>query len=207
MAEMTNPPETHIATGGDFRVPGAKVEPGVLAVLPALEMGSSPPRLALARWIVSPENPLTTRVMVNRIWQEFFGRGLVRTSEDFGTQGEKPSHPALLDWLAAEFMDRGWSMKAIDRMIVTSATYRQSSRTRKDVQSKDPDNVLLARQTRMRLSAELVRDEARSEEHTSELQSPMYLVCRLLLEKKNDTLTYPTLGRLRNKLVLPTEHR
>ena len=160
MAEMTNPPETHIATGGDFRVPGAKVEPGVLAVLPALEMGSTPPRLALARWIVSPENPLTARVMVNRIWQEFFGRGLVRTSEDFGAQGEKPSHPALLDWLAAEFMDGEWSMKTIDRMIVTSATYRQSSKTRKDVESKDPDNVLLARQTRMRLSAELVRDEA-----------------------------------------------
>ena len=160
MAEMANPPEQHIATGGDFRVPGAKVEPGTLAVLPALETGGTPPRLALARWIASRENPLAARVAVNRIWQEFFGRGIVRTSEDFGAQGEKPSHPELLDWLAAEFVDRGWSMKAIDRLIVTSATYRQSSKSRKEIEAKDPDNVLLARQSRVRLSAELVRDAA-----------------------------------------------
>lgn len=160
MAEMANPPEQHIATGGDFRVPGAKVEPGTLAVLPALEAGNVPPRLALARWIASRKNPLTARVAVNRIWQEFFGRGIVRTSEDFGAQGEKPSHAELLDWLAAEFVDRGWSMKAIDRLIVTSATYRQSSKSRKELEAKDPDNVLLARQSRVRLSAELVRDSA-----------------------------------------------
>jgi len=160
MAEMANPPEMHIAIGGDFRVPGAKVEPGTLAVLPPLDTRNGAPRLALARWVASRENPLTARVMVNRIWQEFFGRGLVRTSEDFGTQGEKPSHPELLDWLASEFMDRGWSMKAIDRLIVTSATYRQSSKTRKDLEAKDPDNVLLARQARLRLSAELIRDSA-----------------------------------------------
>jgi len=160
MAEMANPPETHIATGGDFRVPGAKVEPGTLAVLPALEIGNAPPRLALARWIASRENPLTARVAVNRLWQEFFGRGIVRTSEDFGTQGEKPSHPELLDWLAVEFMDRGWSVKAIDRLIVTSATYRQSSKSRKELEAKDPDNVLLARQSRVRLPAELIRDSA-----------------------------------------------
>jgi cytochrome c553 len=162
MAEMATAPETHIATGGDFRVPGAKVEPGSLAVLPPLNLGDGPPRLALARWLVSRENPLTPRVVVNRIWQEYFGRGLVRTSEDFGTQGEKPSHPELLDWLASEFMDRGWSRKALDRLIVTSATYRQASKIRKDVQAKDPDNVLLARQSRLRLPAELIRDEALS---------------------------------------------
>ena len=90
-------------------------------------------------------------MIVNRIWQELFGRGIVRTSEDFGTQGEKPSHPELLDWLASEFMDRGWSMKAMDRLIVTSATYRQSSKIRPDLEAKDPDNVLLARQSRVRL--------------------------------------------------------
>jgi hypothetical protein len=118
--------------------------------------------MALARWIVSRENPLTARVAVNRIWQELFGRGIVRTSEDFGTQGEKPSHPELLDWLAGEFMERGWSMKSIDRLIVTSATYRQSSKIRKDLQSKDPDNVLMARQSRLRLPAEMIRDEALS---------------------------------------------
>jgi len=162
MQEMTNPPETHIATGGDFRVPGDKVTPGTLAVLPPLNIDNTPPRLALARWIASPENPLTARVMVNRIWQELFGRGLVRTSEDFGAQGEKPSHPELLDWLASEFMDRGWSMKSMVRRIVLSGTYRQSSKTRQDLEAKDPDNVLLARQSRVRLSAELIRDEALS---------------------------------------------
>src|SRR5713226_1788649 len=132
MEEMANPPETHLATGGDFRVPGDKVMPGSLAVLPPLTIGNTPPRLALGRWIVSRENPLTARVIVNRIWQELFGRGIVRTSEDFGAQGEKPSHPELLDWLANEFMDRGWSMKAMDRLIVTSAAYRQASKIRQD---------------------------------------------------------------------------
>jgi mono/diheme cytochrome c family protein len=161
MAQMSSPPETHIAVGGDFRNPGDKVEPGTLAVMPALQTsGNLPPRLLLARWIVSRENPLTARVAVNRMWQEYFGRGLVRTSEDFGTQGEKPSHPELLDWLATEFMDRGWSMKAIHRTIVTSATYRQSSKVRKEIQAKDPDNVLLSRQSRLRLPAELIRDAA-----------------------------------------------
>jgi len=162
MAQMTHPPETYIALGGDFRVPGAKVEPATLTILPALHIENVAPRLALARWIASRENPLTARVMVNRLWQELFGRGIVRTSEDFGTQGEKPSHPELLDWLASEFMDRGWSMKAIDRLIVTSATYRQTSKTRQELEGKDPDNVLLARQSRVRLSAELIRDAALS---------------------------------------------
>jgi hypothetical protein len=163
MAEMANPPEAHIALAGDFRAPGAKVDPGTLAVLPALAIDKVPPRLALARWIVSRDNPLTARVAVNRFWQELFGRGIVRTSEDFGTQGEKPSHPELLDWLATEFIDRGWSMKAINRLIVTSAAYRQSSKVRKELAAKDPDNVLLARQSRLRLSAEMIRDSALTE--------------------------------------------
>ncbi|MBX5496239.1 MAG: DUF1553 domain-containing protein, partial [Bryobacteraceae bacterium] len=105
-------------------------------------------------------NPLTARVTVNRAWQEFFGKGLVRTSEDFGTQGERPSHPELLDWLTAEFMERGWSLKQLHRLIVTSATYRQSSAIRKDLLERDPDNTLLARQSRLRLQAELIRDSA-----------------------------------------------
>ncbi len=162
MAEMSNPPEAHIAVAGDFRTPGAKVDPGTLAVLPALRMDGVPPRLALARWIASRDNPLTARVAVNRFWQELFGRGIVRTSEDFGAQGEKPSHPELLDWLAGDFMDHGWSTKAVLREIVTSATYRQSSVMRKELAAKDPDNVLVARQSRVRLSAEQVRDAALS---------------------------------------------
>jgi hypothetical protein len=133
-----------------------------LTVLPALRIENMAPRLALARWIASRENPLTARVIVNRLWQELFGRGIVRTSEDFGAQGETPSHPELLNWLASEFMDRGWSMKAMDRLIVTSATYRQASKKRKEIDAKDPDNVLLARQSRVRLSAEVIRDAALS---------------------------------------------
>jgi hypothetical protein len=124
-------------------------------------------RLALARWLVSPENPLTARVAVNRIWQELFGRGIVNTSEDFGTMGDRPSHPELLDWLAMEFENPAagraagpWSMKRMVRTIVTSAAYRQSSKARPELEQRDPDNTLVARQQRLRLPAELVRDEA-----------------------------------------------
>ena len=109
---------------------------------------------------MSDKNPLTPRVAVNRMWQEFFGRGIVRTAEDFGTQGEAPTHPVLLDWLASEFVARGWSQKGMHRLIVTSAAYRQSSRARPDVEERDPANLLLARQNRLRLPAELVRDNA-----------------------------------------------
>ncbi len=115
---------------------------------------------ALARWLVSPDHPLTSRVAVNRIWQELFGRGIVFTSDDFGTQGDRPTHPELLDWLASEFMQRGWSMKQMVRLLVTSATYRQSSNARPELAAKDPENTLLARQSRLRLPAELIRDEA-----------------------------------------------
>jgi cytochrome c553 len=152
-------PPTHLRVGGDYKTFGPEVSPGTLAILPPLA-AQAPSRLDLARWLVSKENPLTARVTVNRIWQEFFGRGIVFTSEDFGTQGDRPSHPELLDFLAAEFRDNGWSMKRIEKMIVMSATYRQSSKARPELDTKDPENTLLARQARLRLSAELIRDQA-----------------------------------------------
>ncbi len=160
LLENDAPPKTYVHVKGDWRERGAEVEPGTLAVLPPLPAGVTPSRLALARWLVSPEHPLTSRVAVNRIWQEVFGRGLVATSEDFGTQGDRPTHPELLDWLASEYMRRGWSMKQMVRLLVTSATYRQSSNARPELQEKDPANTLLARQSRLRLPAELIRDEA-----------------------------------------------
>jgi mono/diheme cytochrome c family protein len=159
MQELPEPRPTHLFIKGDFTRPGEKLTPGTPAVLPPLR-AERPSRLDLARWTVDPANPLTARVTVNRIWQQYFGRGLVETENDFGTQGEPPTHPGLLDWLATEFVARGWSMKAMHRLIVTSATYRQSSRTRPDLDLKDPLNKLLARQTRIRLDAEVVRDVA-----------------------------------------------
>jgi hypothetical protein len=116
--------------------------------------------LDLARWLVSPDNPLTARVTVNRWWGQFFGTGIVETDNDFGTQGTPPSHPELLDWLASEFMARGWSVKAMHKLIVTSATYRQSSKARPDLDRIDARNRLLARQSRLRVNAEVVRDVA-----------------------------------------------
>jgi mono/diheme cytochrome c family protein len=157
------PRPTHIHTGGDFTRKGERVQPDVPAVLPPLEPsspGTPPNRLDLARWLVERRNPLTARVAVNRIWQAYFGRGLVETDNDFGTQGTPPSHPELLDWLACELVDRGWSLKAIHRLIVCSATYRQASLVRADGQTVDPDNRLLWRQARLRLDAELIRDAA-----------------------------------------------
>ncbi len=164
--ERSAPRETHVHLGGDFLRKGAVVTPGVPGVLPPLPErrgGVTPPlptRLDLARWIVDPKNPLTARVTVNRIWQQYFGLGLVETDNDFGTQGTPPSHPELLDWLASEFMARGWSMKAMHKLIVCSATYRQSSKGRPDLATLDPRNRLLARQSRLRLEAEVVRDVA-----------------------------------------------
>ena len=130
------------------------------AVLPPLPSLAKPARLLLAEWIASPENPLTARVEVNRIWQELFGTGLVETAENFGTQGEPPTHPELLDWLASEFVASGWSRKALIRLIVTSATYRQSSADREDASALDPGNAWLSKQNRLRLPAELIRDNA-----------------------------------------------
>ena len=152
------PRKSHILIRGDYKNTGVEVKPDVPAVLPLLPEGSEPPRLRLARWVVSRENPLTARVTVNRMWQGLFGRGLVETSEDFGTRGDPPTHPKLLDWLAVEFMDSGWNVKKMQKLMVTSATYRQSSDTRKDLEERDADNKWLARQSRFRLPAELVRD-------------------------------------------------
>ncbi len=154
---LGKPRQTHIMIRGDFLRKGVEVQPGVPAVLPSM-VGTS--RLHLAQWIVRDNNPLAGRVLVNWMWQKYFGRGLVSTLEDFGTQGAKPSHPELLDWLASEVVRQGWSMKAMHRLIVTSATYRQSSKVRPELAQRDPLNVLLARQSRLRLEAELVRDAA-----------------------------------------------
>jgi len=136
---------------GDWRERGGEVEPGTLAVLPPMPAGPEPARLRMARWLASPEHPLTARVAVNRLWQEIFGRGIVYTSADFGTQGDRPTHPELLDWLASEYMQRGWSTKQMIRLMVTSATYRQSSNARPELTAKDPSNTLFARQSRLRL--------------------------------------------------------
>ncbi len=162
--ERQGPPrETFVHLGGDFTRHGDRVAPGVPGVLPPLAStspGHRPDRMDLARWLVDRRNPLAARVAVNRIWQAYFGRGLVETDNDFGTQGSPPSHPELLDWLACELMDRGWSLKAIHRLIVESATYRQASRVRGECQAIDPGNRLLWRQGRLRLDAELIRDAA-----------------------------------------------
>ena len=160
LVENPDPPKTHILIRGEYTNPGIEVQPDVPAVLTSIPSGSNPSRLTLARWLVSKENPLTARVWVNRAWQELFGRGLVETSGDFGTQGKQPTHPELLDWLATEFMGNSWNMKGMHRLIVESATYRQSAKVRDDLQERDAHNKLLARQTHLRLSAELIRDAA-----------------------------------------------
>lgn len=149
---------THILERGNFRNPGEKVQPGTPAVLPKLPDNPVPTRLELTQWLVSSENPLPARVTVNRIWQQYFGRGLVKTSENFGSQGSLPSHPELLDWLARDFVNNGWRMKRLHRLIVTSAVYRQTSKARPDVANQDPENALLSHQARVRLPAELIRD-------------------------------------------------
>jgi hypothetical protein len=165
MEERKEPRPTHVHLGGDFLRKGARLAPGVPAVLPSLTNQGLEPRglhtrLDLARWLVDPRNPLTPRVTMNRFWQRYFGLGLVETDNDFGMQGARPTHPELLDWLATEFVAQKWSMKAMHRLIVTSATYRQSSRHRPELATIDPRNLLLARQARLRLEAEIVRDVA-----------------------------------------------
>jgi hypothetical protein len=157
---MSSPRETHVLIRGDYRQPGIVVTPGTPSCLPGSHLDRPPTRVDLAHWLVSAGQPLTPRVIVNRLWQEHFGRGIVRTSENFGIQGNRPSHPELLDWLATEFVESGWSMKHMHRLMVTSATYRQSSAVNAQVASRDPDNALLARQSRPRLTAELIRDSA-----------------------------------------------
>ncbi|MDR3406719.1 MAG: DUF1553 domain-containing protein [Chthoniobacter sp.] len=160
MQETTATRTNAIFRRGDFRNPGDAVEPGTPAVLHPLREEGPRNRLTLARWLISRENPLVARVIVNRLWAEIFGEGIVSTPEDFGMKGERPSHPELLDWLAVEFMDRGWSQKKLLRLIVTSETYRQSSRATPELLERDPRNRLLARGPRFRLSAEAIRDNA-----------------------------------------------
>ncbi len=157
--------ETRFLNMGDYTSPAHVVKPGVPASLHPLEPTENPNRLDLARWIVDSDNPLTARVTVNRMWQHLFGRGIVETENDFGTQGARPSHPELLDWLAVEFVESGWDMKAVVRAMVTSATYRQSSLVREDLASKDADNRLLAKQSRVRLDAEIIRDTGLAVSH------------------------------------------
>ncbi|MBX7166140.1 MAG: DUF1553 domain-containing protein [Pirellulales bacterium] len=151
---------TRMLTRGDFLRPGKPVDAGVPAFLHALPDDAPPTRLTLARWLVDRRSPTTARVFVNRVWQAYFGTGLVSTPEDFGVQGERPSHPELLDWLACEFMDRGWSIKQLHRTIVSSATYRQASRVTPELREKDPFNRLLARASRVRAEGEIVHDIA-----------------------------------------------
>ncbi|MBI5689374.1 MAG: DUF1553 domain-containing protein [Verrucomicrobia bacterium] len=151
---------THVQLRGNFLERGEEVQPGVPATFPPLPSGGPADRLAFARWLVSPENPLTARVVANRWWEGIFGVGLVRTTEEFGAQGELPSHPELLDWLATEVVAGGWDMKRILRLLVTSATYRQNSRVTPESLAADSDNRLLSRGPRHRLVAEMVRDQS-----------------------------------------------
>lgn len=158
LRRRAEPRETHLFEQGDFTRLGKRLTPGTPSVLHDFEAPETPTRLDLARWIVERDNPLTARVTVNRYWQELFGRGLVETENDFGYQGALPTHPALLDYLANRFIARGWSMKAIIKEIVLSSTYRQSSFRRPELDGVDPRNYLLARQSRVRLDAEIIRD-------------------------------------------------
>jgi hypothetical protein len=161
LRERSEPRETYVHLRGNFLDRGVRVSPGVPEALhPLPEDASTPDRLDFARWLVDGANSLTPRVTVNRFWQHVFGRGLVETENDFGTQGTPPTHPELLDWLATELIRRDWDVKSMLRLIVTAATYRQSSHHRADLVEVDPRNLLWARQTRLRLEAEAVRDTA-----------------------------------------------
>ncbi|HAL73448.1 MAG TPA: hypothetical protein DCP71_16945 [Verrucomicrobiales bacterium] len=152
--------KTHIQLRGNWQALGEEVQEGTPAIFPPLPADAPRNRLTLARWLVSRENPLTARVTVNRLWESLFGIGLVRTSEEFGSQGELPFHPELLDWLATEFMDKGWDLKHMLRLMVTSQAYRQDSRSNAELNERDPENRLLARGPRFRATGELLRDQA-----------------------------------------------
>ncbi len=160
MQELPQPRETHVLIRGSHNVKGERVTAGVPKVLHPLSPNQPTNRLGLAQWLVDPRNPLVGRVIMNRTWAQYFGRGIVETSEDFGVQGEPPSHPELLAWLAKELVRQGWSLKAMHRLIVTSATYRQSSRVTPDRLERDPYNRLFSRGPRFRMEAEMVRDQS-----------------------------------------------
>ncbi|HEX3656451.1 MAG TPA: DUF1553 domain-containing protein [Pirellulales bacterium] len=160
MQDLPQPRETFMLVRGQYDKHGAKVASGVPESFSPLPAGAPSNRLGLARWLVAADQPLTARVIVNRWWQMYFGTGLVKTSEDFGSQGEYPSHPELLDWLACQLRDSGWNVKAMQRLIVMSAAYRQASVVSPQLVAKDPENRLLARGPRVRLPAELIRDQA-----------------------------------------------
>jgi hypothetical protein len=160
MEELPTPRRTYLLQRGEYDKPGEPLGPGVPAVLPPLPENAPPNRLGLANWLVDPANPLTARVTVNRLWQSFFGTGLVTTTEDFGTQGEAPIYAELLDWLACELIESGWDVKALVRRIVTSGTYRQRSSVSSELSQRDPQNRLYARGPRYRWSAEVIRDQA-----------------------------------------------
>ena len=160
MGDLPTPRPTYVLKRGEYDKRGETVEPATPESILPLDPKLPRNRLGLARWLVDPKNPLTARVLVNRYWQMYFGRGLVATTEDFGSQGALPTHPELLDWLAKHFMDSGWDLKALCKLIVTSATYRQSSQAGSELLARDPDNKLLARGPKTRLTAEMLRDNA-----------------------------------------------
>ena len=153
-------PMAHILYRGQYDQPRDEVQPNVPSALPPMPDSYPRNRLGLAQWLVDPANPLTARVTVNRFWQEIFGTGIVKTTEDLGSQGQAPTHPELLDWLAVEFRESGWDIKKLFRLMVTSSTYRQSALTTEDKLQKDPDNRLLSRGPRFRMDGEMVRDYA-----------------------------------------------
>lgn len=160
MQDLPTPRDTFVLRRGEYTLKGEKVTPGVPSVFPPLPAGAPSNRLGLAQWLTDPSHPLTARVTVNRFWQQIFGTGIVKTAEDFGSQGQWPTHPELLDWLAVDFVESGWNVKGLMKQLVMSATYRQSSHVSPELLQTDPENQLLARGPRFRLDAEVVRDSA-----------------------------------------------
>jgi hypothetical protein len=160
MNELPAPRKTHVLIRGEYDKLGEEVQSATPEALPPMPAEYPRNRLGLAKWLVMPNHPLTSRVTVNRFWQQFFGTGLVKTAADFGSQGDWPSHPELLDWLAVNFVESGWDIKALVKQIVMSSTYRQSGSSSKETLRQDPENRLLSRGPRLRLDAEVIRDSA-----------------------------------------------